>query len=395
MNPIPVHFHVDLDAFFASVEQLDNPEYRGKPVIIGGDPASRGVVSTCSYEARAFGVHSAMPMARAVQLCPQAVFLPGRMHRYHEKSREVMRIFSDFSPEVRQVSVDEAFLLMTGTERLFGPPPKTARALKEAVLRETGLTVSVGVAANRYIAKIASGRSKPDGLVVVPPGEEEAFMAALPLKDVWGVGEKTRARLEAAGLPTAKAIRDCSFKILGTILGPAGASYLHQVLSGQDPGIFAEESASRSVSCERTFSRDIADPFALETSLLELSSETMYRLRDQGLSGPTVHVKIRYGDFRTVSVQETLDRSPGDSKELYERAVALFRKKWIPGEPVRLLGVGVFNVSEGGGGSQMELFGGDDRERRRAVEEAIHRLSRKRGQRLVTKARLLPPREEP
>lgn len=389
MNAEPVFFHVDLDAFFASVEQLDNPEYRGKPVIVGGDPAKRGVVSTCSYEARKFGVHSAMPMVRAVTLCPHAIFLHGNMHRYAEKSREVMRVFDGFSPSVQQISIDEAFIDMTGTERLFGPPADTARRLKALVKEKTGLTVSVGVAPNRYIAKIASGLSKPDGLVIVRPGEEAAFMERLRLKDVWGIGEKTRERLESAGLSTVESILGCSEPLLQSILGPAGGSYLHMVVRGVDPGICAGESATRSLSSERTFSEDIQERETLETALLDLSSEVMYRLIDEGLSGKTVHLKIRYADFRTVSVQETGDVSVSDTADLFSRAKTLLERKLERGNPVRLLGIGVFNVTDEPGPEQQDLFDSGTSARRRKVEEALHALSKKRGKKLVTRARLL------
>ena len=199
MSRNPVFFHVDLDAFFASVEQLDNPAYRGKPVIVGG-LGMRGVVSTASYEARKFGVHSAMPIGRARALCPHGIFLKTRMQRYHEKSKEIMGIFKNFSPDVQQLSVDEAFLDMTGTEKIFGDTETAARRLKNTILEQTGLKVSVGAASNKYIAKIASGQSKPDGLLVIPPGGESAFMQSLRLSEVWGIGGKTRARLAEAGL---------------------------------------------------------------------------------------------------------------------------------------------------------------------------------------------------
>lgn len=386
----PVYFHVDLDAFFASVEQLDNPAIRGKPVIVGGNPASRGVVSTCSYEARKFGVHSAMPMSRAVALCPHAVFLPGNMRRYAEKSREVMRILGDFSPTVQQISIDEAFLDMTGTERLFGAPDDTARSLKRRVRDETGLTVSVGVAPNRYIAKIASGRSKPDGLVVVEPRGEADFMKSLRLKDVWGIGEKTRARLEDAGLSTIDAILACSESLLKSILGDGGGTYLYTVVRGVDPGICALESATRSISSETTFPRDIDDRDTIDTVLLDLSQDIMYRLIDEGLSGRTAHLKIRYEDFRTVSAQETGDRNITDSGDLFTRAKKLFDKRYERGERIRLLGVGVFNVTENPLPDQADLFDeGNSGKRQRKVEEAIHRLAKKRGKRLVTRARLI------
>lgn len=389
MSAAPVFFHVDLDAFFAAVEQLDNPAYRGKPVIVGGEIGKRGVVSTCSYEARKFGVHSAMPMNKAVALCPDGIFLRGRMGRYHEKSREVMNIFDSFSPSVRQMSVDEAFLDMSGMERLFGSSEESARALKQKVQAETGLTVSVGAAPNRYIAKIASGLSKPDGLVVVNPGDEALFMSRLRLKDVWGIGEKSRARLEDAGLATVPSILACSEGLLQGLLGPAGGSFLFSVIRGIDTGIFIGESASHSISGEHTFEYDIGDIEAIETALLELSSDVMYRLLDEGLSGRTVHLKLRYSDFRTVSIQETGDKNINDTGDLYGRALALFLKKYDRSAPIRLLGVGIHNVMEGGRNDQLDLFDTGTAKRKRKVEEAIHALSLKRGKKMVTRARLI------
>jgi DNA polymerase-4 len=391
MTAEPVFFHVDLDAFFASVEQLDNPAYRGKPVIVGGDPGKRGVVSTCSYEARTFGVRSAMPMARAVSLCPHAIFLPGRMHRYAEKSREVMEIFDTFSPHVQQMSIDEAFVDMTGTTRLFGPVNETARRLKKEVHEKTGLTVSVGIASNRYIAKIASGLSKPDGLVLVPHGEEAAFMSRLRLKDVWGIGEKTRARLEDTGLSTVASILSCSELLLQGILGPGGGTFLHTVIRGIDPGLFVGESATRSLSSEHTFAEDVIESETLETTLLELSSEVMYRMLDANLSGRTVHLKIRYSDFRTVSIQETFDRSVTDTGDLFTRAKGLLGKKLERTVPVRLLGVGLFNVVDEPLPEQQDLFESGNSKKQRKVEEALLALSRKRGKKMVTRARLIAP----
>jgi DNA polymerase-4 len=385
----PVFFHVDLDAFFAAVEQLDHPEYRGKPVIVGGEVGKRGVVSTCSYEARKFGVRSAMPMNRAVELCPDAVFLRGRMGRYYEKSREVMTVFAEFSPDVAQMSVDEAFLDMTGTRLLFGEPEAAARELKRTVHERTGLTVSVGVAPNRYIAKIASGLSKPDGLVVVRPGEEAAFMAALRLKDVWGIGEKTRDRLVAAGLSSVESILGCSEALLGTVIGEAGGRFLYSVVRGSDPGVFEGEATTRSISTERTFGADIVDLECIENALFELSSELMFRLLDEGLSGRTVHVKLRYGDFRTVSCQETGDLTVNDTGDLFDRAKRIFLRKWERGNPVRLLGLAIYNVREGRDGDQRSLFDHDGADRKRKVEETVHALAKKRGKRLVTRGRLI------
>ena len=385
----PLFFHVDLDAFFASVEQLDNPEYRGKPVIVGGEVGKRGVVSTCSYEARKYGVRSAMPMNRAVELCPNAIFLRGNMHRYHEKSREVMDIFGAFSPDVRQMSIDEAFLDMTGTSRLFGEPREAALKLKERVHSGTGLTVSVGAATTRYIAKIASGLSKPDGLVIVEEGNEAAFMQSLRLKDVWGIGQKTRDRLEAAGLRDISSILECSQQLLSGLIGESAGRFLHDVIRGHDPGVFEGESLTHSISTEHTFNEDIADMEMLETTLFELSSEIMFRLLDEGLSGKTVHLKIRYADFTTVSIQETLDEPINDTGDLFGRATRLFKKKYERGNPIRLLGVGIHNVQEGRERAQISLFDTGEAQRKRKVELAVHELARKRGKRLVTKARLV------
>lgn len=389
MSSHPVYFHVDLDAFFAAVEQLDNPSYRGFPVIVGGEVGKRGVVSTCSYEARKFGVHSAMPMARAVQLCPSGIFLRGRMHRYHEKSQEVMAVFGRFSPIVQQMSVDEAFLDMTGTYRLFGPAQETAQSLKDCVRRETGLTVSVGVASNKYIAKIASGLSKPDGLVTVQEGNERAFMESLRVKDLWGIGEKTRDRLAAAGLKTVQDIVGCPPKVLSLIIGPSGSDFLKTVLSGVDPGLFEGEASSRSISTERTFETDIESMPDLETVLLELSQELMFRLLDENLHSRTVHLKIRYSDFTTVSIQETGEQHINDSEDLYKRARMLLGKKYVAGQAVRLLGIGLQKVSDTRDNEQMDLFDDGTNEKKRKVEKALHSLAVKRGKRMVTRARLI------
>lgn len=384
-----VFFHVDLDAFFAAVEQLDYPEYRGKPVIIAGDPEKRGVVSTCSYEARIFGVHSAMSSVRAHQLCPQAIFLPGRMHRYHEKSREVMAVLDQFSPDIQQISVDEAFLDMSGTERIFGEPRNAAQLLKDKVRDLTGLTISVGVAPNRYLAKIASGLSKPDGLYLIREGEEASFMHERRLDEVWGVGEKTRERLAAAGLTTVTDILACPEKLIAGILGPAGASFIYSAVRGIDPGILSGEPSTRSISAERTFDRDVHEREIIESMLLELSIELMYRLLDDGLYGKTVTLKLRYADFTTVSIQSTGDTAVRDSSDLYARAQSLLARKLEHGTLVRLVGLAVNRLAEKPPPEQLGLFDDGSGKRKQLVEHALHRLEKKRGKRLVTRARLL------
>jgi len=353
----PVFLHVDLDAFFASVEQLDFPEYRGKPVIVGGKPGDRrSVVSTCSYEARKFGVHSAMSTAKAYELCPKGIYVYGRMYRYHEKSCEVMNIFNEFSPDVQQMSIDEAFIDITGTERLFGSPEETARKLKKRVFDETGLTVSVGIASNKYTAKIASGMSKPDGLFYVHSGQEEEFMRSLPLEKIWGVGTKTRERLHSAGFFSSESIFNASLSLLKSIFGECTASFLYNAVRGNEVETFDHRTSAKSISEEHTFEYDITDPYVIETALLQLSQDVFFRLLKEQLHSKTVHLKIRYEDFTTVSIQETQKSVFATSEALFDKAKELFYKKYESGRGIRLLGAGVQNVEKGLGEEQGELF---------------------------------------
>ncbi|WP_428771862.1 DNA polymerase IV [Treponema sp. HNW] len=390
----PCFFHVDLDAFFASVEQLDNPEYRGKPVIVGSLPADRrGVVSTCSYEARRYGVHSAMPIGRAFKLCPSGIFLRGRMKRYHEKSREVMAILNRFSPDVRQMSIDEAFMDMGGTERLFGPPESAARRLKESVREETGLTLSIGAASNKYIAKIASGMSKPDGLFIVQSGKEEDFMLSLPLKKIWGVGEKTLERLTSAGFKTPRDVHKASLNLLQSLFGSCTGSFLYHAVRGCEVETFEAQTKSRSISSEHTFSFDLSDLYTIDTALLELSWELMYRLLTENVQSKTVHVKIRYEDFTTVSIQETSGRFISSADDLFLRAQNLFRKKYENGRGIRLLGLAAQNIEDTTGGIQSELFDFGEK-KKAAVEKAVIQIQKKNPAVRVEKARLLHAKEE-
>ncbi|UTC66224.1 MULTISPECIES: DNA polymerase IV [unclassified Treponema] len=385
-------FHVDIDAFFASVEQLDNPEYRGKPVIVGGQ-SERGVVSTCSYEARKFGVHSAMPILQAKKLCPNGIFLRGRMGRYHEKSKEVMSIFKDFTPEIKQISVDEAFLNMTGMEKIFGEPRDSALLLKKTIKEKTGLTVSVGCARTKYIAKIASGRSKPDGLFIVPLGQEIDFMKSLPLEDIWGIGGKTRERLVAAGLSTVPQIFNSSEHLLQTILGNAGGSFLYQAVRGELYDVFTDDVKSHSISTERTFEHDLFSHIEINDVLFYLASELMYRIFDEKIKGKTVSVKIRYNDFKTVSVQST-GSVVNDTQDLFERAKELFYKKFDNKTPIRLLGLCIMNVESDIPEAQSELFYSEKNIKKRKVEETMYALTKKEGKNILKPARLLQKNKE-
>ena len=387
MTAEKVFFHVDIDAFFASVEQLDNPEYKGKPVIVGGQ-SERGVVSTCSYEARKFGVHSAMPILQAKKLCPSGIFLRCRMYRYHEKSKEVMAIFKDFTPEIKQISVDEAFLNMTGMEKIFGSPKDSALLLKKTIKEKTGLTVSVGCAQTKYIAKIASGRSKPDGLFIVKAGEEIDFMKSLPLKDVWGVGGKTRERLIAAGLTTVSQIFNSSEHLLQSILGNASGSFLFQAVRGELYDVFSDDVKSHSISTERTFEHDLFSHAEIDDVMFYLASELMYRIFDEKIKGKTVSVKIRYNDFTTISVQST-GAVVNDTQDLFERAKELFYKKFDNKTPIRLLGLCIMNIESDIPEVQTELFYGEKNVKKRKIEETMYALTKKKGKNILKPARLL------
>ncbi|MDR2177784.1 MAG: DNA polymerase IV [Treponema sp.] len=368
--------HADLDAFYASVEKLDHPEYEGKPVIVGGLPGDRrSVVSTASYEARKFGVHSAMPLVQAVKLCPQGIYLRGNMERYREISGQVMEILGDFSPDVRQLSIDEAFLDITGTEKLFGPPEILAGKLKAAVREKTGLTVSVGIASNKYVAKIASGLSKPDGLYRVAPGAEEAFMRSLPVGKIWGAGEKTQAIFRNHGFKTGDDLFRLSRAGLSAVFGDAFGRFLYRAVRGEAAENFETERGEHSMSAERTFPHDLYDPFAIETALLDMCESLWWRLLGEELRSRTVQVKIRYRDFSTELGRESSPHPLVSLNDLYARVLALFRKKYRSGRGLRLVGAGLANLEKGDTPRQGDLFGAGEKERN--LEKAIFEINKK------------------
>lgn len=381
--------HVDLDAFFASVEQLDNPEYRGKPVIVGGNPnEKRSVVSTASYEARAFGVHSAMPGFQAYRLCPQGIFVHPRMERYEELSFQIMNIFKDFSPDVQQMSIDEAFIDLTGTEKLFGPPEETALKIKERVKAETGLTVSIGLASTKYIAKIASGYKKPDGFYYVKAGEEGAFMQQLPLKKVWGIGQKTLEALNKGGIYSTRDILERDYEILVFQFGKNTADFLFDVMKSGGKNVFKAERKSHSISAEQTFPVDITSSYSAQTVLLELAHEVYFRLLREESYSKTAVIKIRYNDFKTVSVQKTLNTNILSLDSFFEVIKELFEKKYDEKSGIRLLGVGLDNVTKDEKPLQQELFA-DKNQKKQAIEKAILSLEKKHPEIKVLKARTL------
>jgi DNA polymerase-4 len=383
------YLHIDLDAFFASVEQLDFPEYKGKPVIVGGLPSDkRSVVSTCSYEARKFGVHSAMPIFKAYQLCPEGIYLKGRMRRYQEKSKEVMSIFYNYSPEIMQISIDEAFLDLTGTERLFGNPTDTAKKIKDDIFEKTGLTVSVGVASSKYLAKIASGLRKPNGLFVIPYGKEQDFMFTLPIEKIWGIGNKTRERITEAGFYTIKSIYNASEELLTSLFGKCTGKFLYNTVRGINNDTFSGKPKSQSISEEQTYPRDITEEYIIDTALLELCSNCMFRMLSEEKNSKTICVKIRYEDFTTVTIQETFQHTIKSIEELFENAKNLFYQKYERGRGIRLLGVGFHNIQNGIDDPQGELFDFGEK-KKQAIEKTILELKQKNPKIPIKKARLI------
>ena len=376
--------HVDLDAFFAAVEQRDRPELRGKPVIVGGAPRSRGVVSTCSYEARKFGVHSAMPTRTALSLCPDGIFLPVDGAKYQRVSREVMAVLRRFTPAVEQVSIDEAFLDVSGSEALFGSAPAIARRIKAEVVAATQLTVSVGVATTKLVAKVGSDLRKPDGLVVVQPGEEAAFLAPLEIRRLWGIGPKTADRLHGLGIRTIGELAALPVGALTRALGEHGAT-LHDRALGIDPDpVVGGGETAKSVSHETTFAVDVTDAAEIERTLLALTEGVSARLRSAGIRAGTVAVKIRDSQFRTITRQKSLPE-PSDLTDTIWRAALELARPEIRGKKIRLLGV---SATQLGQPEQIGMFEVVDARQRRVVD-ATDAVRRRFGDRAVTRASLL------
>jgi DNA polymerase-4 len=377
--------HVDLDAFFASVEQRDNPELRGRPVIVGGPGGeyARGVVSAASYEARDFGIHSAMSLREAYRRCPHGVFLPVHGRRYQAASRDVMNVLRRYTPVVEPISIDEAFLDVTGSAALFGDGASIARQIKRAVRDEVGLTVSVGVARTKLVAKIASDLRKPDGLVVVPPGEEAAFLAPLPISRLWGVGEKTAVALAEYSVRTIGDLAALPPDLIERRFGKHGASLVGRA-RGIDPDPVHEGDPAKSVGHEHTFDVDTSDPEVIERTLLAMSDGVAGRLRSAGVRAGTVSVKIRDSRFHTITRQRTLSEPTDLTEPIFRTALELARPE-VRGMRVRLLGVTASNLGER---EQLSLFPPAEPRRRQAIE-AADMLRRRYGERVVTRARLL------
>lgn len=383
--------HLDMDAFFAAVEQRDNPAYRGKPVIVGGDPRSRGVVSTCSYEARKFGVRSAMPLREAARRCPQGIFTPVRMRRYQEVSEQVMAILREYSPLVEQLSIDEAFMDVTGCEALFGPAEEIARNIVERIKRTLGLSASVGIAPNKFLAKLASDLQKPGGLVVITPDNYRSVLDPLPVNRLWGVGPQTEKELFGMGIKTIGQLSRISPDHLRKRLGEMG-EHLHRLANGVDERPVLPPEEAKSIGHEVTFQEDSSDKEFLASVLLDLADRVARRLRQAGLKGRTVTVKIRDTDFKTITRSRTLPAPTDFEEDIYENGLELAKEAELGRKPVRLLGVSISNFT-GEEGAQLSLFPEADRSEMVALHRTLDNLKDRFGEGIITRGSLVKKEE--
>ncbi len=378
--------HVDMDAFFASVEIRRAPDLRGRPVVVGGT-GPRGVVSSASYEARRYGVRSAMPSMRARALCPGAVFLPPDFAAYSAASRAVMQIFRDVTPLVEPLSLDEAFLDVSGARRLLGRPATIAAAVRERVADEQRLTCSVGVGPTKFVAKLGSTRAKPDGLVVVPAALVLDYLHPLPVDALWGVGERAAQALHRLGLRTVGDLAAAPPGMLRAALGEAAATHLHELAHGRDPRAVVPDQVEKSVGAETTFDVDVTDPAVIRRALLGLSEKVAVRLRAGGHVGRTVSLKVRVTDFRTVHRSRTLASATDVAREIFSTAWSLW-DVLRPGEPIRLVGVRVENLAAAASAARQPTLGEPERGWREA-ESAADAVAARFGPSAVTPASLL------
>jgi DNA polymerase IV len=382
--------HVDMDAFYAGVEVRDRPELRGKPLVVGADPKGgkgRGIVATASYEARRFGIHSAQPISTAYRLCPHAVYLLPDMAKYARVSDEIMHILLSFTDLVEPVSIDEAFLDVTGSRRLFGSGRDIARRVKERIRADLELTASVGVAANKFVAKVASDFGKPDGLVVVEPGEEPAFLEPLPIRRLWGVGPKTEEVLRRAGLTRIGDLTRVTSEDLDRRLG-GGGEHLQRLARGVDDRPVSPEEGYKSIGHETTFERDTADREVLGATLLALTRKVAARLRDHDVACRTVTVKLREADFTTHTRRTTLDEAADTEERIAPVAARLMRTLAGDQTLVRLIGVYASNLVSARPRGQLELFGRPPR-KDRDLAAAVDDIVRRFGDAAITRARLV------
>jgi DNA polymerase-4 len=382
--------HIDMDAFFAAIEQLDNPAYRDKPVIVGADPRGRGVVSTCSYEARKFGVHSAMPIKEAYQRCPQGIFIPPRGDRYAQVSREIMNVLGEYTSLVEPLSLDEVFLDLTGSETLFGPAAEIARRIVARIDKEIGLSASVGLAPNKFLAKLASDLEKPKGFVIITRENTLAILENLPVSKIWGVGPKTEAQLKEMGIKTIGMLRRVAPAILTARFGEAGEQ-LFRLANGIDDRPVAAGEEAKSIGHEFTFQTDEADREFLKGVLLWLTDQVARRLRQHRLKGRTITVKMRDQHFKTITRRTTLPEATDFEETIYREALQLAEQaQWGSGK-VRLIGVSVSGFGQNEP-VQLDLFGtpapiaGNDLDK---LHQTVDLLRERFGDEIITKGTVL------
>jgi len=371
--------HLDMDAFYPAVEVLDNPELKGRPVIVGGS-RERGVVSSASYEARKFGIHSAQPMAVAMRLCPGGIFLGVRMKRYKEVSERIFEIFNRFTPLVEPLSIDEAFLDVAGSIRLFGKPADIAEKVKESVRNETGLTVSAGVAPSKFVAKIASDMEKPDGLTVVEPDSVREFLDPLPINRMWGVGKATMEVLSGMGIRTFRDLSLVSSQVLEQRFGKHGLR-MHQLSRGIDERDVETEHEVKSIGHEDTFPQDITDIPLAKKKLLSQANRVARRMRQKNIKGKTITLKVKYNDFTRATRSVTMPDATDDAMVIYAGACDLLRNTQAGRKPVRLLGISLSNFKSEGV-NQLSLFQDDLGHRKeRQLHKAIDSIYERYGDR--------------
>ncbi|MGA7908007.1 MAG: DNA polymerase IV, partial [Candidatus Sulfotelmatobacter sp.] len=376
-------FHVDMDAFFVSVEELYDPGLKGKAVVVGGQRNERGVVSAASYEARKFGVHSAMPLRTAAKLCPNAIFVDGHPHRYREYSAKVYAVLDRFSPQVEMASIDEAYLDMTGTERLHGPPLRAAHLLHQRMKTETRLNCSIGIGISRLIAKVSSARAKPNGVLWIVPGQEANFLAPLDVREIPGVGKVMESHLHALGIRKVGDLAQLDEGELEERFGKWGLALAGKARGEDAGGWFDNEVGAdleaKSISHEHTYNEDTADANQLEATLMRLSEMVGRRLREANFYARTIQLKLRYKDFTTITRAHTLPTPTQLDTEIFEQIRALFRKNWKKGQQVRLLGVhaGSFTTADP---DQMNLLEGGRQQRWKDALAAADRLRDRFGE---------------
>jgi DNA polymerase-4 len=369
-------FHIDLDAFFVSVEQAFNLELKGKPVIVGGDPERRGVVASASYEARPFGIHAGMPLSKARRLCPQAIFIRANFSRYREASNRFMEILADFSPDIEPLGLDEAYLDVTGCEEPYGSPRQLARAIKERINKELNITASVGIATCKVVAKIASDLCKPDGLLEIASGKEQAFLNPLPIAKLPGVGEKTEQSLKEMGITTIGELASLPLDTIKRQFGATGA-VLHSYSRGIDEREVEAPGEAKSISQELTFAHDTLDRNFLEANLHNLCQEVCQELRSQNKSAKCVAIKLRYADFKTITRQVTLQEASDVTQVIFTTAQQLLNKTLAKQEkPIRLIGIRVSSLV--GEEKQLRMF--DSRVAKLGhLDQAVDKIRKKYG----------------